>query len=107
MIKHALSRSTGPRLEIMQTAARYEIDGAPRLDLVDARGQLHEAAEVLTAGSTAAHLSAIPEEGADVLTLTCTLPEQLGTFYGTRTKRCASDGRRGCTGTKCFSSRIW
>lgn len=86
MIKHALSRSTGPRLEIMQTATRYEIDGAPRLDLIDARGQLHEAAEILTPGSTTAHLSAVPEEGADVLTLTTPggAPYVLGTASSSR-----------------------
>ena len=70
MIKYALNRSAAPALEVMNVLTRYEIDGEPRLDLIDRRGQLYEAAEVLALGSQTTAATATPEEGAEVLTLT-------------------------------------
>lgn len=70
MIRYKISAEQGPRLELVQVVARYEIDGAPRLDLIDARGQLLEAAEVLGLGGRDTQTSALPEVGAEGVALT-------------------------------------
>lgn len=69
MIRHALSKYTAPRLDFMLVVARYEIDGAPRLDLLDSGGKLYEAAEVCMMGAGTTGAAAIPPSGAEVLTL--------------------------------------
>lgn len=69
MISHALSKYTAPRLDLMLVVARYEIDGAPRLDLLDSGGKLYEAAEVCMIGADTTGAAAIPPQGAEVLTL--------------------------------------